>query len=192
MSRGLSSANLTEIAAARMRPAFFAEFDFAGGVVRFWSGKGSFDLDGDTYTGLGMLGPVGGLRETTQLEATSLSFSLSGIPSALTSAVLSEVNRGRSVKLWLGFLNEARTALVDDPILRFAGRMDRLRITEDGGASTITIPAESMLALLTRPRPYRLSHEEQQRRFTGDLGLQYLAQTGTKIIYFGTEEPPAP
>lgn len=190
MSRGLSTANRNASQASPTRPAYFAEFDFVGGVVRLWTGRGDLALSGiGTFTGLGTLGPISGIAETTHLEARNLSFSLSGIPTAIVAAISAVGNRTRSCKLWMGFLNPQRTALVDDPILRFAGRMDQISITDQGETSTITIPAEDLLALLTRPRPIRLSHEEQQRRFPGDLGLEYLVQTSTRTIHMGPGAP---
>jgi len=66
-------------------------------------------------------------------------------------------------------------ALVADPAIAFAGRLDVPEIDDNGQTATITISYESRLVDLERPRERRYTHEDQQIDYSGDLGFEYVA-----------------
>lgn len=184
MSRGLSGTMTSAAAATVVRPGLLAYFDFSGGAVRVHSGLGPLSWGGNTYTGLGDLGSVSTVKETTETRANGMQFTLSGIPSTMVTRILAEDYRGRSCKLWLAFFSSA-DAILSDPLLLFSGRMDQCLLRDDGGTSVCTITAESRLVELQRSRERRRTDEDQKSLFSGDRGFEYVAGLQDRQIHWG-------
>jgi len=79
----------------------------------------------------------------------------------------------------------APAGVIADPVGPFEYLADQIVIDEQLPAATITLTAESYLASLERPRPRRLTHEDQQIEFPGDLGLEFVAGIQNKTIPWG-------
>lgn len=189
MSRSLNASLVTEITAAQLAPAVFAFLDFQSGAVRVWDGVGSKTWGGNTYTGLGYLGSISPIEETTTVRANGLVLSLSGIPSSLIATVLGDNYSRREVSLWLGALNQSGT-LVADPDLAFSGRMNNVDFDKGPDTATIRIYAESRFVDLKRSRERRYTHEHQQIDFPGDLGLEYMARAQSTPLSWGGHNVP--
>ncbi len=183
MARDLPSAVATAIVQTVVPLAHFAEFSFASGTVRMWSGLGPITWAGQTWTGSGDFGGLSPVDETTELGASGLSFTLSGIPSSILALALGDLYRGRPCKLWLAILNPA--GAVVDTYLVFAGRMDVMKIDDSGETGSIALQAESRMIDLKRARQLRYTDAEQKRLFPGDLGLEYVAKLAEKPLQWG-------
>lgn len=185
MARALTVAVDAAVAAPAARVALFAEFAFDSGAVRLWSGIGQVTWDGKDWQGAGTLGAISLIEETTELRATGVTFTLSGVPSSLLAVALGEHYQGRACALWLAFLDAAWTVIAD-PIQVFAGRMDTAELTEGGARATIRIAAENRLVDLERGgEALTYTPEDQKRLFPGDRGLDYVPALQEKIIYWG-------
>lgn len=184
MGRPLSTAVATALGEPTLRLAVLAEFDFSGGITRYWSGKG--DLVWNTYTwlGLGNLGGISAIEEASGTQAPGVRFDLSGIPSAAIAVALTDDYQGRSAKAWLVLFDTSDT-LIADPILIFSGVMDVMQINDGGQTATITLNCEGRNIDLSRNRELRYTDTEQQRLFAGDRGLEYVAGLQDKQIAWG-------
>jgi hypothetical protein len=69
----------------------------------------------------------------------------------------------------------------------FSGYMDTMDIQESGDTCTIQLAVENRLIELERPRIRRLTNEDQQSRFPGDLGLEFVEAIQEREIYWGRE-----
>lgn len=148
-----------------------------------------FDWDADTvdedFLGVGTLGEVRRLQESVEVQPYSIEIILSGIPAALVSIAMAETYQGRDCRVWLAFLNQDSHAIVGAPLLAFRGRMDSMKLTL-GETATIQVVAHSRLADWDRPRIRRSTNEDQQERWSGDLGLEFAAETSEKELLWGT------
>ena len=187
MARDLSTAMAGAVTAPLAQLALLAEFDFASGTVRFWTGYGQQTWSGVVWTGSGDLGAVSPIDETTTVGAASLSFTLSGVPSDLIALSLGDAYRQKKCKLWLAAVNGA--GVIQGAYQIFGGRMDVMKIADNGTTSTITLTAENQLIDLGRARDLRYTDEEQQRLFPGDRGLEYVAKLSEQPIYWGIATP---
>jgi hypothetical protein len=189
MSRSADSQSLAAAEAEIVRPVYFAEFNFTSGFARYCSAPFNltFDSNGDavkeTFTGVGQLGKIGAVNEGAELQRYQMELQLSGIDTATLSVALNTHYQGRRIKLWLGFLNAAHR-LVGQPIPIFIGRMNTMRIVR-GETGTVTVLCESRLADWERPNITRYTDEEQQRRYPGDMGLQYVNQMVERELRWG-------
>ena len=186
MARALTSGVVAEVTATSLRPILLFEGDFASGFVRFWTGYGTLTWNSNTWTGAGNLIGVSQVEETTEVAAKSLTVSLSGIPLANISLVLSNARQGRLGKIWLGVL-DASGAVIADPYLAFTGRLDVPVIEDSGATATISVSYESRLIDLERPRGRRYTHEDQQIDYPTDLGFQYVSTLQDTQITWGTK-----
>ncbi len=187
MSRDLPSSIVAEIAKKVVQLVLLAEFDFAAGPVRFWTGIGNLTWVGNVFTGCASLGTVTPVDETTDNSAAGLTFTLSGIPSDLVALALGDAYRGRRCKLWLAIINS--TPAIVDAYQIFGGRMDVMKISDSGATCAIALQAENALVDLQRPRNLRYTDQEQQQLFPGDRGLEFVASLANKQIYWGVNPP---
>lgn len=188
MSRDITAGVQSAISATEVQPIIFFEGSFSSGSVYVWSGYGDLIWDGNTYSGVGTLGSISSVSESSEISAKGITVSMSGIPSDLISLVLGDVRQGAVGKIHLGFLNSSNS-LIDDPILMFEGKLDVPSIQEGGDTSTITLSYESRLIDLQRARESRYTNEDQQRAFAGDLGCEFVASLQEKQITWGKADP---
>ena len=191
MRGGITSAMQTAVAANVLRPILLCELSFSSGYVRAWSGIGTLSWGGNSFLGVGKFGGFSDSPEAADIRSTSVSLSLSGIPSDLISLVLGDSYQGRSAKVWFGLVDSSMN-IIADPILIFGGNMDTVQIQDTGSTSTLSITAENQLVDLHNPRERRFTDQDQQYLYPGDLGLQYIAQIQNKTLNWGIAPPATP
>jgi hypothetical protein len=182
--RSLSASMVTEVTTAQLAPVLLASLSFSTPVY-LWSGYGNLVYNSTTYLGIGTLGTISPLEETTDLAARGLTLRLSGVPTANVSLALTENYQGRECSIMFGALSPTAGTLIASPVTVFAGRMDVMQITDDGNTAEITMTAESKLMDFKRPREIRYTDEEQQQLFPGDVGLEFVNDIQEKAIYWG-------
>ena len=182
--RSLSADMVTEVTTAQLAPVLLASLSFSTPVY-LWSGYGNLVYNSTTYLGIGTLGTISPLEETTDLAARGLTLRLSGVPTANVSLALTENYQGRECSIMFGALSPTAGTLIASPVTVFAGRMDVMQITDDGNTAEITMTAESKLMDFKRPREIRYTDEEQQQLFPGDVGLEFVNDIQEKAIYWG-------
>lgn len=187
MSRTITAAAKTESEAAVLRPVWLAKLAFDSGTTRAWSGRGDITFNSEVYQGIGDLGSIGPVEESVEHKAFGVTLRLTGIPAAMLSIALAEDVQGRTAQVWIGFL-DASYQLVADPVLVFQGRMDTMDPSL-GETVTITLTAESRLIDWDRPRVRRYTDADQQERFPGDKGLEFVSEATEKEIFWGLATP---
>jgi hypothetical protein len=187
MSRSLTSAVETALADLNVALVMFVQLEFDSGTVYVTSLAYSKEWDGHTWVGLGSLGGIEPITEGENIEAYGINLTLSGINTALMSAMLSEQYQGRAVTVWMGAL-DADHQVIADPVVVFKGRMDTPDI-EVGATATIRLACEGRLADLDRPRVRRYSHEDQIAAYAADKGLEFVPQMVEKQLYWGQATP---
>lgn len=173
MTRSATPAVLDALAAPVVRPIFLYEGQFVSGWLRFWSGLGDLVWAGQTWTGAGTLLSMGPLSETSDVVASGTSVTLSGVPVGLVSAAILDAQQGLPGRIWLGTLDDAG-AVIADPVMAFAGRLDVPDILDGAETCTITLSYESRLINLQTAREWRWTHESQQVLYPDDLGFAFV------------------
>ena len=187
MPRALSTALHTAISADEKRPFFAVTLNFARGAspVRLWTGIGDITFGGNTYSGVAQLGQVGGVPETSEIKSTGVQLTLSGVPSALVNDAVWSQYQGDTVNLYFGTRTIENT-VQGEPFEMFRGFIDTMETDNDGTTTTITMTVNTIMNEITRSRLSRYTDAEQQRRFPGDKGLEYVASLQNKKITWGT------
>ena len=190
--RTISSDMVTEVTTAQLSPILMAQLNFSTPVY-LWSGYGTITYNSIGYLGLGTLGTISPVEETTDLSARGITMQLSGVPTAMVYTALTEDYQGRTCSVMFGALSTT-AGLIASPITIFAGRMDVMQISDDGQTSLITMSAENKLIDFKRTREQRYTDEDQQTLFPTyasitlpDLGLEFVNAIQEKTIYWGNQ-----
>lgn len=184
MSRTLPVALSTELNAKELKPFYAIELAFDSGTLNFWTGYGEIEANGETWSGTGSILGISTSSETTDLSASGITLTFSGLETSFISIALLENYRGRIAKLYLGALGDDNLP-VSDLYQVFAGRMDVMTIQEDGNTATLAITIENVLIDLERPRTRKYTHEEQLARFPSDNSLEGVANLADRQISWG-------
>lgn len=184
MARDLSSAVVTQITADRLRPFLAVEIEFEDGFTRAWSGYGAIDIGGNEYLGVGTLGSIGSIAESTQNQATGLQIQLSGVPFELIASALNEKYQGNSCNIYFGVLNEEH-GVIASPYKIFSGRIDTMQVQEQQESATISLSVESRMIDLEKPRVRRYTPQDQSLNFTGDKGFDFVTTLQEAEIAWG-------
>ena len=192
MSRPNVSSTYVSSSVTLIQPYVAAYLDFSGSApVRLWTGNDSKsfnDIGGSgDYLGIGTMGSISSIAETTEVSAKTMDLTLSGIPTEYVSLALSGSYRGRDAVVYLVLFNTAMTSY--EQVTLFRGYMDQLVISEGSDTSAITVKCESRLIELNRPTDIRYTDEAQKQLYPTDKGLEFVASMGDKSIYWGTSSP---
>lgn len=118
------------------------------------------------WYGVGNLGSIGAIEETTEVRAVGLELGLSGIPAEVLDIALAEDWQGREAHVYLGAL-DAQGQIDGEPVEIFGGRIDRMVLSE-GQIASITIACESEMIDLERTRPLRYTPDIQRQLYADD------------------------
>lgn len=184
MARTLTAAVLAELTKGTVYPIVLVEVEFSSGTINVWSGNGDLTWDSKTWTGMGELGKVSAIKETSEVRADNFVLELSGIPSGLVGKALDEVRYGKPATVYQGFLTSAGVMIVD-PFIAAKGFTDRAELEEGGESATIRVNCENDLAALQRANERRYTHEDQVQEFAGDLGFDFVPSLQNLNIVWG-------
>lgn len=188
MSRVLSNA-MKEMAVAKVvRPIFLVRMVFDSSQLNIWSGVGDISFDSVTYTGLGDLLSISDIKETSDISATGINVSLSGVKTSLIAIAKNQDYQGRELTVRLGAFNETGS-LIADPVIIFSGFMDTMTIAEAGTYSTISIAVENKLVALERAKVRRYTAEDQKIEHPTDKGFEFVTSIVQKEIFWGRPSP---
>jgi len=185
MARTLTSGLLTEITANQLHPFVAVEIFFPKYTTRIWGGYGTIRINSQDFLGVGTLGAISSVNETTQTQASGLTLSLSGIPNDLLAVAMAEQYQGNTVNIYFGCLNEEHS-VIESPINIFSGRVDVMSLSEGKESSTLAITVESRLIDLEKPRLRRYTAEDQKIDFADDKGLDFVASIQETQIQWGS------
>lgn len=167
------------------------DFDRSEGPYRYTNAYQTvyWDEDGggeEEYLGLGNLGSISSLVETSELSSQTIQLSISGIPQdSINSTFDKTLYQNRPVFIWYGLLDKDTLAVesgTNGPILIYAGLMDYCTF-EFGKNASISLIASSRLADWERPRGGRFN-AAYQRTYVDptDSGFKYVVPLQNKDI----------
>jgi hypothetical protein len=151
------------------------QFNFASGTKRYWDGLGPITIAGNVWEGAADLISVSGLEWAQGLAASQVTFTLAGTtPELIEAAINGDIEaKQRPCSVYLQFLNAAYDPL-DDIIPIWAGRMDRPIFRGTVTSQQISLQAESLFVERIRAPWGLLTDTDQQARFPGDRGLEFM------------------
>jgi hypothetical protein len=186
-SRDINSATITASQASLTHPVLFLKLEFDGGDVNMHTELGDLTFGGDTYTGVGILGAVSSADEVSDLSLAQITVTLSGLPNDLVSIAFEQQYQGRLGTMFLGYLDLTTRTLVDTPAIIYRGIMDTMDFQQDASFS-ITLSIGNRFSAWNNPQIRRYNNADQQSRYPGDKGLQFIEQSSNKTIIWGAKK----
>lgn len=201
-SRSIDSGIVSDIEADYVFDIVFLELLFDTDPVRIHNDIGSLaangrNADGSSsgltlWQGLGDLGQVDTIEQGELLSPFAVSATLS-IAKEGTGSILEEINtqdwRNRPANMYIGTRSYATGLLTTTNIFPiFQGKIDSFETTDGEAVSLATVQLESSLREFRRASLLRFSNATQQRRYPGDLGMEYVAQMVNNTVRWGTDE----
>jgi hypothetical protein len=183
----INSKNYTGVVLARLEFLSPTGFQRVANTYQtiYWDEAGAGE---QAYLGVGELGQIAVLPETTDLGAITVDLTLTGIPNDQIQAGFSDDYRNQPVYIYYGTLDTNTYAVEggkDGPVLAFSGLMDYGTI-EFGETATVTITATSRLADWERPNGGTFNHEYQQSYVdSNDSGFKSVMALQNKEISWG-------
>lgn len=172
--------------------ALLVHMDFATTPRRWWTGFGDLDAGGYTWQGTGELIQIDGLESPIGTVAPKTTFSLSGIDATIVSLARNASDRvkDRRSKVYVQFFditpNDASVqpwSLLDEPFALSTWLMDQMVYSAQGpGQRSISLTAESLWTNRRRPAYGLFTDRDQNKRFSGDRGLEQIAYLVQKTI----------
>lgn len=184
MSLTLDATATARIAASVRGVAWLADLEFVSGTIYFTTSPVSLTVSGHDYLGLGDLASISPLGESEDANAEKITLGFALVDTAMLAATLGNVDdyRGQRASLWLQLYDETWQP-AGAPVKRWAGFMDRVTVDRTppdplgGGGSGGRLNLECSRAGMARARNLqglRLTDAQQQQRYSGDIGLQYV------------------
>lgn len=183
-----------DLAGGKVEAATLFDFDFTTTPMLAWRGYGQLKTkDGRRWNALGDLGSVSGIEQAVNGEAPEATFTLSGINAEIMRLARDEFEdevRGRTVRAYIQFFGVEDEAdpgnqrPLDLPYPIWGGRFlkPRFSIDRDSGERSVGITAESIHSLRSRPRAGSYTDRDQQFRFPGDKGFEFVATLINKVL----------
>ncbi|ACB76712.1 hypothetical protein [Opitutus terrae] len=177
--------------AGLVRVGVMAEIDYPGAPFRAWTGPTQLVWDAKEWSGVGNLGGISAVQESSSPEAPAMTLEISGISSASIALALDETSQRRRATVWLSIFELVGEAwqVVPDPWRLRRGWTDVHKLMISGKTATIQVTVESIFVRLKTARTMRYSDADQQRLFPGDTGFRYANTIGERPIYWGVATP---
>ena len=147
--------------------SFALSYDYTS-YLRLWTGRGKLTIAGKTYQGGGDALGVSELETASGEPDKRLQIVLSGIPAEQRARFLQDVGPLPVTVGWT--YSQDQGAGWSEASVSFRGRLSAPSMSQ----GALTVELETQRGDVDRSRPLRWSHEDQQRRFPEDLGLEHM------------------
>lgn len=155
--------------------AYFVEFQFRDATSRVCNFTQTFTWNGFDWAGLGAIGAISEVVESSSPGAKALNFTLNiSDPSILALAIgPAEQYRGRRARMWMCPLNE-NYQLIDTPVLCWRGTMEDMSLGVDKDKGSIQLKCETIPPGMRKSLSLRLNSAQQKKRHPTDTGFDKL------------------
>ena len=186
--RNLDSGLSAALAAKVLYPAILCMLTFRSATRYIWSGVGTLQYAGNSFTGVGSMGTVAAIREGTTVEAQGTQVTLSGIDPVYLSESLTDIRMGAPAKIWIAALT-AQGQMVA-AYQAFAGQVDKPSVavnTDDSGKKTVSISLalENRLVNLSRASNRRYTNADQRRYYPDDTAFSKVEELNDEALRWG-------
>lgn len=181
------------LAGAKVECVELVRFAFTTEPVFLWTGNGLLRTsDGQVWQGIGQLASMEGIEQAVNGEAPEASFTLSGIDAQIMRLARDEFEaevKGSIITIFLQFFgvededDPDNQRVLDRPYPIWSGRCLKPSFTlDEGGGRAVTITAESLFTLRSRPQYAMFTDSDQRRRFPGDRGFEFVGSLVSKTV----------
>ena len=174
--RDISTAVSNAVDLSRLAPLAAVKMSISRDVSQdlyIWDGNGNQTFDNQTWVGVGSLGTISDISETSTTEASKVQLTLSGFVAGQLITFRRSQFQGKEVIIYFGVRN-IDTFDIEGMDIHWRGFIDTIDIVNQG--SKIIVTCESKMLLLDEPNISHYTDAEQQMRHTGDDSFKHVSQ----------------
>jgi hypothetical protein len=186
MPRNIDTSLSSAISSGFFIPFFAVELTLKSQTAYLWTGSWNLAWGGNTYTGLGDLGQIAGMRESAVVEAIGTSVTLSGINNNLLQEALEDIQLGAPASIIFGALNPTTMQPIGTPYPLFVGLMDKPTVQHGVDSCSITIALESHLLRLNQGTQRRYTSADQRRLEPTSTIMQWVESLNDLSLQYGS------
>ena len=164
-------------------PAFFLEMDTKDGMVRAWTGHGTYTFLSQPYLGVGKFGGISEVEEDLDLTAQSVEVQLDGVREDMVSMALQSIGRFRRAKIYFALFDADLQLIGSKQILDSFTDVPKLK--ENIGSLSVSVVLENINADADRTRVFEWTTETQSIFNPRDRGFDYVPRLQEREIIFG-------
>lgn len=172
MSRGLSQDVLDELNSDHIRPIYLVSIEFDSSTLYLTTAFVVIEYNNNSYIPAPSLLKVGNASENTDLGATGMQVSLSGMDGTIVNAARDDDYQGNDVNVYLGFI-DADNSLIGT-LTFFEGFIDTITFKQDVDTVTAILKAEHKLIRLSKSKEQNYTSVDQKDKFPNDEGLDFV------------------
>jgi hypothetical protein len=173
VTRNVSSPMLSSLTGSPIRPGFLAALTFRSTTEYVWTGVGNLVYGGNTYRGVGSMGKIGSISESTELRADGAAVTLSGIDPALLAESLTDIQIGAPASIYFALFDNALN-IIGTPYPLFVGTVDQPVVQIGIDKLQISLKLENKLANLQRANMRRYTSADQGLYFPADTAFNFV------------------
>lgn len=155
------------------------------------TGIGTLKVGGAEYFGTGSVGAIGGLRQAIGGTAADVTFGFSGVDQRMIEIFRDDYDtgaRGREISVSLQFLHVEGFKTLGAPYRCWTGYMGQpnyaYAMNDSVITADITVTAENIFVSRKKATNSLYTDRDQQARFPGDLGLEFVPTLINKTLYW--------
>jgi hypothetical protein len=183
MPRNLPTPMIVAITSNDATLCILVDLTLMTGVQYVWSGVGTVVWNGHAYQGVGALGSIGDITESTDGKADGTSVGLSGVDPAILNDCLNEIKLGAPTTIWFGVLSEG--ALLCDPYPLFKGTVDKPNVPINPDDIKITLALENRMSNLQRASNRRYTTADQRYYYPNDSFFNFVETLSDVAVVWG-------
>lgn len=183
--RELGDVTVTHIEGVHTHPVLMGKFVFDTPIY-VHTGLGNIPFEGNTYLGVGDLAGFSGLTESETIVPSPVQVSLSGLNTEFFNEALNAANYNDKVTLLTAFRDDGGN-LIDDPEIFYKGTIEKGGVEKGETENSVSFTLQHALAILRQKIGSKFTDEDQQRKFPGDLGFQFVEKQRTLRLTWGAK-----
>ncbi len=165
-------------------PVILVMLTFKSATRYVWSGIGTLVYGANAYLGVGSLGSIGVISESTDVKADGTSLTLSGIDPTFLGESMTDIQLGAPAKIWFGLMTNG--ALIGAPYLLFSGTVDQPSVQMGAETISISLKLENRLVDLQRPSMRRYTSADQRLYFPTDTAFGWVEILSDQSLIWGS------
>ena len=135
------------------------------------------------YQGVGSLGSVSAIPETSKIAANFIDLKLSGIPNSLISTAINTNYQGKTAYIEIGLINPNTHQIIDTPTT-FGGFIDTLDLNI-GSTASITVKVIDQLVRFDKSSNRRWNDNDQKSDYPTDNCFTFQKELKEQILVWG-------
>lgn len=185
MTQLFTDSIISELEKDTPRLLLAVEILYSSAPVRAHTGVGTYVIDGHDYLGVGQLGEISAIPQTSKTSPSNVDLSMSGLDPNLITQTLNERTQGRKAKIMLCSIGEDET--ITSASIVFSGRVSS-QTYRYGKTAAVTVELVDRFADWERAGTKRFDYENHLSRHPLDHIFKFLAQMASLPIYWGSKK----